>query len=367
MMGNPPAVISTRLAPGECGIGAHSLLLRKHWPGAERPVDFIVMAGASGEAMVAPQDRVAEFGGDPARLARELERLGGGDVILHYAGRAYQRLGFPYWMPGVFRRWKQKHPNARLLVLFHEVPGGDLPITSRHFWLGRLNRWVVRQLATIADVLVTNTEAHVRELGTISGRADVHVLPIGSNIELAGADANARVATDFVIFGLPFGRLQVVQTFHARVREWHAARKLTRLHVIGPAGDKFSLEADQLMRAWPESLEVVRHGMLPSADVSTLLQQSRFALTNVTAATCSKSGAFMACATHGCAVVINDPAPSSAPLSFAIGAGEVQSIAEDEIDRRTAALAAWAAENVDWRVIATRMAALFDERKRDAS
>ena len=365
MNAHPLVVISTRLAPGECGIGAHSLLLRKHWPADEKPVEFIVMQGANGADVVASHDRVAEFGGDPERIARELDRVGGAEVVLHYAGRAYQRFGFPHWLPGVLKRWKQKFEGARLLVLFHEVPGDDLPITSRYYWLGQLNLRVVRQLATIADVVVTNTEAHAQQLRKVSRRADVHLLPIGSNIEVIADEPHARVATEFVIFGLPFGRMQVMRMFDAHVQRWHAAGKLNRIHVIGPAGDNFSAEADELMRAWPTSLSVVRHGMLPSPEVSRLLQRARFALTNVTEATWSKSGAFMACAIHRCAVVMSDTPPVSPPLSFAVGAEQVESISDDEIERKTAALAAWAAENADWRVIAARMAALLDGRNGD--
>jgi hypothetical protein len=365
MNANPLAVISTRLAPGECGIGAHSLLLRKHWPTGERPVDFIVVQGANGADVLAPDDRVAEFGSDAARLAAELDRLGRADVILHYAGRAYHRFGFPHWLPAVLKRWKQRNAGARLLVLFHEVPGGDLPITSRYFWLGQANLWVVRRLALIADVVVTNTEGHAQQLRTVSRRADVHVVPIGSNIEVVGAQRSERSATDGVIFGLSFGRLQVIRAFDAHVRRWHAAGKLMQLHVIGPAADAFSGEADQLMRGWPESLRIVRHGLLPSPEVSRLLQTSRFALTNVTEETWSKSSAFMACAFHRCAVVINGTPPSSLPMRFTVGAEELNDIAEAEIERRTTALADWAAQNADWRVIAQRMAALLDERNRD--
>jgi hypothetical protein len=365
MSANPLAVISTRLAPGECGIGAHSLLLRKHWPGAAQPVDFLVMQGSNGADVLTGHDRIAEFGGEAKRLQAELDRIGRADVVLHYAGRAYQRFGFPHWMPGVLRRWKQRNAGARLLVLFHEVPGGDLPITSRYFWLDRLNLSVIRQLARIADVLVTNTETHAQQLRRVSGRSDVHLLPIGSNIEVAADDPHTRAATEFVIFGLPFGRLQVIRTFDAHLRQWHATGKLTRLHVIGRGDDKFSTEADQLMSAWPKSLSVVRHGLLPSADVSRLLHTARFALTNVTAATWSKSGAFMACAFHRCAVVINESPPSSLPLACAIGAEEVQSVSDGEIERKAAALAEWAAQNADWCVIASRMAALLDERNGD--
>ena len=362
MSARPFVVISTRLAPGACGIGAHSVLLRKHWPERETQFQFFVVEGANGATPVSAGDRIVEFGGSPAKLARELDRVGEADLLLHYAGRAYQRFGWPWWLPGVLKRWKQKFESARIAILVHEVPG-ELPVTSRHFWLGQLNLRVIRRLACIADVVITNTEAHAHRLQHATGREDVQLLPIGSNIELVLSEPQQRAATEFVIFGLPFGRLQVIRAFDAHVRRWHSTGKLTRLHVVGPAGERFSQQANEVVSAWPASLSVVLHGMLPSEEVSHLLQRARFALTNVTEETWSKSGAFMACATHRCGVVIATTPSSAAPLTYAFSADEVDSVGEDEVARRTEALAAWAEQNVDWAVIAARMAALLEQTK----
>src|SRR3712207_8859886 len=52
--------------------------------------------------------------------------------------------------------------SARLTLFVHEVPG-DLPITSRHHWLGRLSKAALRRLAKIADELITNTEHHAEQ------------------------------------------------------------------------------------------------------------------------------------------------------------------------------------------------------------
>ncbi len=118
----------------------------------------------------------------PGNLEQALDRAGPANVLLHYAGRAYQRLGCPTWMPGVLANWKAKFPDGHLTVFFHEMPG-KLPRLSRHFLLGKMSARIIRQLAAIADVLVTNTENHVAILRKLSGRDDVHFLPIGSNIE----------------------------------------------------------------------------------------------------------------------------------------------------------------------------------------
>ena len=360
MTAKPLVMISTRLAPGACGIGTHSLVLRKHWPAhSPEPFEFVVNEGAAGADGLRAEDRVTEVANNGTRLARELERIGAADVLLHYAGRAYHRFGAPLWLPRVLRTWKQKHPGARLMIFFHELPG-TMSMTSRHFWLGELNSFVVRQLSAVADVLATNTEHHAAKLRKLSRRADIHVLPIGSNIEFAAADPTAaRSPTEFLLFGLSFGRLQTLQSFASSVPRWHAVGRLTKLHIIGPQDDAFSAEADRLMSAWPPSLEVVRHGRLPSADVSRLLQTATFALTNVSEETWSKSSAFMACATHGCAVVIAGSGTGSPPLSYAIAASELDAISSDEVESRTTALADWAAQNASWPVIASRIASLL--------
>lgn len=360
MTTKPLVTISTRLAPGACGIGTHSLMLRKHWPAtAPEPFEFVVNEGAAGADGLRAGDRVTEFANDGARLASELERIGAADVLLHYAGRAYHRFGAPLWLPRVLRNWKQKHPGARLMIYFHELPG-KMPIPSRHFWLGELNSWVVRQLSAVSDVLATNTDHHAAKLRKLSRRSDIHVLPIGSNIEFVASGANTvRQPTEFLVFGLSFGRLQALQSFVADVPRWHSLGRLTKLHVIGPRDDTFSTEADQLMSTWPASIEIIRHGRLPSPDVSRLLQTATFALTNVNDETWSKSGTFMACATHGCAVIISGTRPETPPLRYVVAASEVTSITPDEVASRTTALADWTNQTASWPVIASRMASLL--------
>ena len=361
MTSKPLVMISTRLAPGACGIGTYSLLLRKHWPAASsHRFEFVVNEGGQLADGLRADDRVSEFANDPARLARELDRIGAADVLLQYAGRAYQRFGAPLWLPRVLRCWKQKHPGARLMIFFHELPG-KMSITSRHYWLGQLNSWVVRQISTAADVLATNTEHHAAKLRKLTRRGDVHVLPISSNIEHAADedDTMRRLGTEFLLFGLSFGRLQTLQSFAPDVLRWHSAGKLTKLHVVGPPGDIFSSEADEVMRSWPPGIEVIRHGLLPSPEVSRLLQRAAFALTNVSEETWSKSSAFMACATHGCPVIISGTRSQSPPLSYAVAASEVDDISADEVAARTAALSSWAAQNASWPVIASRVASLL--------
>lgn len=349
MSDRPFAIITTRLPPAMCGVGAHSALLRKSWPGSS-PVEFLVMDGASESSLFCDGDRVTQFDGESGKLAGALDRLGAADVVLHYAGRAYQRFGCPIWLPGVLAKWKRKFRTGRLLVFVHEAPG-DLPFASRHFWLGKVNVWILRQLASTADVLVTNTEHHREKLARLSGRSDVHLVPVGSNIEEREGQRSPRARREFVLFGLPFGRAQTLRMFEHRLRRWQAQGLLTTLHIIGPDGDGFTGPA-------------VRHGVLPGAEVARLLQRAQFALTNVTSETWSKSTAFMACALHGCAPVISGSRPPAVPLSYAIASDEVETIVEVELQRRAAGLRRWYEENAAWPIVAARLAALLEGAKR---
>lgn len=359
MSDRPLAIITTRLPPAICGVGAYSALLRKHWPQNGAPVEFLVMDGAREAHRVREGDRITQFDGDGGKLTAALGRLGGTDIILHYVGRAYARWAGPVWLPHVLARWKQKFPAGRLLVFVHEVPG-DSSFTSRHFWLGKVDKWILRCLASSADIVVTNTESQQRKLARISGRDDVHLVPVGSNIELANSVSAARLRDEFVVFGLPFGRWQTLRVFDSYLRDWRAHGQLAKLHIIGPDDDKFSREADRLVASWKVDATVVRHGALPAPEVSRLLQNAQFVLTNVTAKTWSKSGAFMACAVHGCAPVISSRPAAEVPFSCAVAADEVAAISDAELERRAAALRTWYAGNADWLGVATRLAALLN-------
>src|SRR4029077_20361006 len=138
--------------------------------------------------------------------------------------------GCPLWLPTVLAKWKAKHSGGRILIFFHELPG-EFPIASWHYWIGRCNRRIIRKLACLADVIVTNTKDHVTKIEKISGRADVHLIPVGSNIVAPDHLSPEKVSSEFVIFGLSFGRWQTLQMFDSEIRTWQKSGRLKRLHV----------------------------------------------------------------------------------------------------------------------------------------
>src|SRR4051812_39887924 len=105
MTPRPLVVVTTRLPPQTCGIGTYSWLAYRHRPPNSVAAQFIVMEGASQSRALLKLNAVTDFNGDSTRLAQALDRAGTANVLLHYAGRAYQRFGCPTWMPDVFEDW----------------------------------------------------------------------------------------------------------------------------------------------------------------------------------------------------------------------------------------------------------------------
>ncbi len=344
----PLAILTTRLPPQTCGIGTYSWLASLHRPEGSPPARFIVMEGAIDSRSFLGCPEISEFNGSP-KILEQLLPAEPANLLVHYAGRAYDRYGCPHWLPRVLSKWRSKYPENRLTVFFHELPG-SISWWSRHYLFGRMEGRVIRQLVGVADVLITNTEHHLAMLRRFGNEKEVHCLPVSSNIETLPGSSEARARTEFILFGLPFGRLQTLRLFDREIRDWQEQKFLTALHLIGPEDEKFTRQANKLISDWPEPSSVVRHGLLPASEVSRVLTRAQFSLTNVTTETWSKSSVFMAAAVTGCGVIAKIGTRDSVPLSYTIDPGEVESISDAELASRTGSLKAWYYEKADWKV-----------------
>jgi len=349
----PVVVITSRLPPLICGVGTYSWLAHKYRPDDLPSAQFLVMEGAAASRAQLDWKAITDFHGDPKELTRALDRVGAGEILLHYAGRAYQPYGCPVWLPRVLRKWKGKFPNGRLTIFFHEVPG-ELPRVSPQFLFAKINARIIRHLATIADVVATNSDNHAAILRKLSGRDTIHWFPVSSNIEQLPSLSQTRVETEFVIFGLPFNRAQTLTLFASKISEWYERGLLSKLHLSSPGTEQFARGQTQ---SESFSAALVHHGALSESDVAKLLRRVRFALTNVTSATWSKSSSFMAYAAHACAAVTIEK-QEELPLCYGISADEVGEISASEIEARTEAITKWFEENATWPKIAGRLAAL---------
>ena len=356
MQNRPLVIISTRLPPQICGVGTFSWLLHRHWNEDASPQRFLVVENG---ARLDPSSRppVSQFGGDWDALAHALDRSGDVDVLLHYAGRAYHRFGCPTQLSKVLQQWKTKFPTGRLVIFFHELPG-RLPLLSKHYWLNICQRRVVRKLANLADLVMTNTQEQINKLENLSRHRGIPCLPIPSNIENAGAPPETRGRTEFVIFGLPYGRWQTLLAFDRVIRDWQQAEILTRLHLIGPTDDKFDQRSEVLLKSYPEPQIVVRHGQIDPEQISRLLSTVQFALTTADELTWAKSSTFMSFLAHRC-VPITRSKYGDEPLSFAITPDQVRSMSDTELQAKSDAGRQWYQANADWEILARKVSDLI--------
>lgn len=353
MSSRPLAIVTTRLPPQICGVGTYSWRLDKAWPRSDVRRVFLVCDGAEASRTELRSAEIIEHRCGSEALLDELRQLGDCDVLVHYAARAYQRYGVPRWLCRALERWKSGQLSGRLTIMFHEMPS-TMTVTSRHFLPNFLNARIVRRLAKIADAVITNTSEQAQHLAKLSQRSDIHVVPVGTNIEPSDSPTQARHRSEFLLFGLPFGRLQTLQRFEKSMREWIKCGALTRLHVIGPRDDRFSIEEDKLIAQMNAATLTTVHGRLSDGAVSTILSEVAFALTNLTVNTWSKSSVFMACAAHGCAVVAPIMSDTT-PLQFVVGSDEVATMTDTERERRITSLREWFNANASWPIIARRI------------
>ncbi|MDQ6808387.1 MAG: hypothetical protein M3Z64_03025 [Verrucomicrobiota bacterium] len=357
-MDAPPLVIvAPRLPPRACGIGTYAWQLHRHWPAPHGQERFLVFADADATRENLPDTSVAQFPASARGLAEALERAQNADVLLHYAGRAYHRFGFPRWMPEAFATWRKRDDRRRLHVIFHELPA-DLPLLSKQGILQRFSFPVARALAEQASSLVTNSAHHASVLNRWSLRCPVEWLPVPSNI--AAPDdlamrAPQRRPGEFAIFGLPYTRLQTVRTFRDWLTRWKQSGRLSRLHLIGPRDAKFTPEADAMIASALPPDSVVDHGELDPAAVSNLLFESEFCLSISNDLTWSKSGTLMAYAEHACAVVIAQPCANE-PLQFTISAADVAGATGSGASEKGERLRQWYLAHATWRIVAKRIA-----------
>src|SRR5262249_11701080 len=137
--------------------------------------------------------------------------------------------------------------------------------------------------------------------------------------------------------------------------------RLTKLHLVGPADEKYDKRSARLIEQLPRPETVMLHGFLPASEVSPLLAQTQFGLTSATPENWSKSATFMAYAAHGC-VIIGNLKSEMPPLNLAIAPDQLSVVSEADLSERTIGLQRWYRENASWVSIAEQIERLFARR-----
>lgn len=237
-------------------------------------------------------------------LAEALE--GQSRILLHYVGYGFQKRGCPMWLLRGLKIWKQQHPGAVLITMFHELYASGMPWQSS-FWMSPLQRWICRDLARMSDWIVTNRTGSADLLTDMTGREDVIHLPVFSNV----GEPDVRVPVEnrrpwLVLFGGREWRttawVRDRQEIEAACRRWGIQEVLE----IG-AGETPIVEL---------GVPVRRLGKLPAGEVSDWLCRSRLGFISYPSTYLEKSGIFAAYAAHGVVPVL--PQRSMMPQALGV-------------------------------------------------
>jgi hypothetical protein len=284
-----------RLAPPATGVGDYALLLAEelrriyglntrflvgdpNWRGSGRVSDFPVAKVAARTA-----DNLSQL------LARETgDRI---PVLLHYVGYGFQNRGCPIWLLRGLAKWRRSMPRRRLLTVFHELYARG-PIWSSSFWNFPLQRWVTAKLARVSDRCCTNMKAYANRLEQMAPQhtGRITVSPVFSTIGEPDAILPlAERSPSLVIFGGGRWLDEAATTHRAAVDRACELLGVERIITIGPCQHRkvqFSRPVEEM-------------GVLPAADISRCLADTRVGFLNYFSGYLGKSTIFAAYCAHG--------------------------------------------------------------------
>jgi hypothetical protein len=234
------------------------------------------------------------------------EMQSGDSVVLQMSGYGFSRRGAPLWL---LREMEiRRHEIKRFGVFFHELYSFGPPWKSA-FWLSPVQRHVVRRMAEMSDLWMTNREGSAQWLRQYVGDIPHAVLPIFSTVgELQSLPAARK--SHLVVFGSAGLRTATYRAAGRELFQW-AGQQSLEIHDIGsPVTDT------QVMDALTTN-GVIQHGRLEAGNISDLMRDARFGVIAYPVAYIAKSSVFAAYCAHGlCPVVLSkEYAPSDGLLA----------------------------------------------------
>lgn len=293
--------------------------------------------------------------------ARDLCNLlphSGGSVLVQYSAYGYDRLGYPRWLIKGLQDWKRRS-GGRLIVMFHEI-WARWPIWNKNSVVQYLHRRDIGKLLRVTDLAFTATSSQARYLADLDARCPIEVLPVGSNIPLPGDTSMRRREPGLaLLFGMQQARIRALRMMSADLRELAGVGRIRRIVTMGAGrtqhGDGEE-EASLRELGLVEGFE--RRGPLPEKEISEILLTSEFAISVQDELSITKSGTFMAFATHGVNVLsCYADATKPEPISLITSAEELRiGVSVEELRSRAERLRRWHDRTSAWPVIADHVA-----------
>ena len=280
-----------------------------------------------------------------------------GKVLVQYSAYGFARFGYPRWLIKALLDWK-KESQGILVIMFHEV-WTFWPIWNKNYILQQLHRRDLRRLLRVADAVFTSTPSQAEHLIALSPQCAIEVLPVGSNIRRVQATEGDREAGHALLFGLQRSRLRTLRKMEPELKSLGAAGKIRK---IVTAGAGRSREGDDEELALLMEFELIegfdQRGPLPEEKISELLLACEFAISAQDALSITKSGTFMAAATHGLNIIsCYADASKPEPFSLLLSVDELmQGVTPTELESRGEKLRQWQERTAAWPYIAHQVA-----------
>ncbi len=346
-------IICPELAAG--GVGDYTRRLLENLPRIAG-LRLIVPRIGNRPARLFEQYPVEETDGTARGLRARLPARDG-KVLVQYSAYGFDRCGYPRWLIKALLDWKEESQGT-LAIMFHEI-WAFWPIWNKNYILQQLHRRDLRRLLRVADVVFTSTPSQAEHLIALSPRCAIEVLPVGSNIRRAQATEGERETGLAVLFGLQRSRLRTLRKMYPELKSLGAAGKIRK---IVTAGAGRSREGDDEELALLMELELIegfdQRGPLPEEKISELLLACEFALSAQDELSITKSGTFMAAATHGLNIIsCYADASKPEPLSLLTSPAELlKGVARTELKSRSEKLRQWQERTAAWPDIAHQIA-----------
>ncbi len=218
-----------------------------------------------------------------------------GALVVQYSGYGYHKRNTPVWLVRALTRLRRLRPDLIIHVMFHELTtrGG---LSSSSFWNWPIQRWVIQRLCALSNTrLFTNTEPYVKDLTRWSDRP-VDLWPVYSNLEeplptQLPAWEQRRNTLAFFSWDMPRHFRQTIPgILRDAVRKLQVESVTVFRHPLPPDCDL--------------PVPVIKHGVLPSTQVSSLLADCRYVLSVAPTHCPGKSGLLGAYAAHQIAVLL---------------------------------------------------------------
>lgn len=295
------------LPPVVGGVGDYAVVLGRELARTGRTNAFLARRG--GDAL-ADEFSVANLGPVDARdasgtiLTRQLEELGDKTVVLHLSGYGFSRWGLCFGLGAGLGRWRRADPERRLVLIAHELYATG-PFWRASFWTAAPQIVIARQLAAIADSILTPSEATREILARWRDDLDVRAVPVFSTVgEATDPPAWSARQPVAVVFGSAPRRTAVYRALaDARTAASFATAGIERIVDIGAPFSGLPATA--------AGVTVEALGLASAEAVADTLGNARYGLAHYPHHLVAKSTILAACFAHSLVAV--NLAPELAP------------------------------------------------------